>query len=142
MGSIGDNRLRLPLDASDADLIEAVRHWVDHVAEGDYVGALALVIPGDWTAKLVRDVVNGYGIIDDGPQLRKITPVATATAMKGDVGVPRHWVMRFSGEGCNAGAEIGFQLPMNGVWSDLSLVMEALKAGDCLVLELQTIHVL
>lgn len=138
METTGDRLLRLPLNASDADLIEAAGHWVDRVAEGDYEGALALVVPGDWTPKLVRDVVNGGGLIDEGPQLWKITPVATAIAMKGDVRVPFHSVTRFTAEG----AEIVFQLPVNGFWSDLSLVMETLKEGDCLVLELREIHVL
>ncbi|MGX1786064.1 hypothetical protein ACWIGM_04965 [Bosea sp. NPDC055332] len=142
METTGDSRLRLPLNASDAELIEAARHWVDRVAGGDYEGALALIVPGDWTPKLVRDVVNGYGIIDEGPQRRKITPVATATALKGDVRVPNHWITRSAVDDGGAGAEVGFQLPINGFWSDLSLVMETLKQGDSLVLELQTIHVL
>lgn len=138
METAGGSLLRLPLNASDAELIDAARHWVDKVAEGDYEGALALVVPGDWTPKLVRDLVNGGGLIDDGPQLWKITPVATAIAMKGDIRVPYHSVTRFTEDG----AEIVFQLPVNGVWSDLSLVMETLRDGDFLVLELTEIHVL
>jgi hypothetical protein len=55
---------------------------------------------------------------------------------------PRHKVDRYErGAPSGAVAEVWFDLPLNGEWSDLTATFGVHRAGDDLVLCLQEIHV-
>ncbi len=73
----------LPQDASDSQILDAVRAWVDALAAGDYAAAVALVdARPHWTPELLRTVVTTYGSVEPARDetTYRVTPVGTAEA--------------------------------------------------------------
>jgi hypothetical protein len=135
----------LPPDATDADLLAAVRSWVDLLAAGEYAQAQGMLVrveqERDWPAVRVAEVIAAY---EPRPQARaegavRVTPVRTARVA--DV-LPRHAVARW-GEGCRPGVvgDIHFDLPINGAWSDLMANFFFRRVPGGLALELWDLHV-
>lgn len=135
----------LPLTASDEELLDAVREWVTLVVRGDFNAASEFVYEakpgreGEWTPKLIEQVIRNYGSIDPFPDGRtfEVTPLATAT---GDL-TPCHEVQRDDEHEASSGY-IWFDLPLNGEWSDLTATFEFRPLDDSLVLVLDQIHVM
>lgn len=93
----------------------------------------------EWTPKLVREVIEGYGLPDPRPEgPYKITPLKSA----GGELSPRHEVERFDSP-TPAGdiGEVWFDLPLNGEWSDLTATFAVYPLEDKIVLALNEIHV-
>src|SRR5688572_9330202 len=101
----------LPPDASDSQILDAVRAWADALAREDYAGALALVgARPDWTPRLLRDLITNYGSVEpmrDGTTYR-VTPLNVAHGGP----APRHEVTRDGDR-----IWVSFDLPLNGEWS-------------------------
>jgi hypothetical protein len=128
--------MTLPPDASDSEILDAVRAWADALAAEDYAGALTLVDAGpDWTPELLCTVITNYGSVEpmrDGSTYR-VTPLRTAHGGS----APRHRVDR-DGER----TWICFDLPLNGEWSDLTATFDVVRRNDGLSLVLDDVHVL
>ncbi|HEY1341314.1 MAG TPA: hypothetical protein VGF59_27580 [Bryobacteraceae bacterium] len=128
--------MRLPPDAADSQILDAVRAWVVALAAEDYAGALVLVEAGPhWTPELLRTVIANYGSIEpmrDGSTYR-VTPPGSARGGP----PPRHAVAR-------AGDRISvwFDLPLNGEWSDLTATFDVVRRHGGLVLVLDDVHVM
>ena len=133
---------RLPLDASDEDLLHAIREWAGLLAADDYEGAAAYLYEphpgrlGAWTPRLIETVVRNYGSIEPMPDGRtfRVTPLAAATGGPS----PRHEVDR---NGADTGF-IWFDLPLNGAWSDLTATFTFLPADGSIVIVLDDLHVM
>ena len=132
--------LTLPSNATDADLLAAVRTWVDLLAAGEYAQAQALLVrvekERNWPPARVAEVVAAY---KPSPQTRaegaaRVTSVHTARVADF---LPRHAVSRW-GPGCRPGVvgDIHFDLPINGAWSDLMATFLFRRVPGGLALEL------
>src|SRR5687768_2260517 len=109
-------------NASDAELLDAVREWVGLLASGNYAAAANFLYPlesphtEEWTPERLETFIAGYGWHEpllDGRRMQ-VTPIETAG---GDL-TPRHEVTR--GDGRPPSVE--FDLPLNGEWSDLTAI--------------------
>lgn len=140
----------LPLTASDTDLLYAVREWVGLLVDERYdeaFDALYHIEPftgNELTARDIRAIVTGDGRCDDEGIPYRVTPPNRATGAVR----PRHDVHRVDGrevqdiQDGDLVASIWFDLPPNGVWSDLTATFMVLRAGDGLVLRLENIDVM
>src|SRR5688572_13674540 len=111
----------LPPDASDSQILAAVRLWADMLAAADYAGALAMVdARPHWTPELLRTVISNYGSVEpmrDGSTYR-VTPPGTAHGGP----TPRHGVERHGDR-----VSVWFNLPLNGEWSDLTATFDVVR---------------
>ena len=138
--------IELKVDCSDEEVFEAVRIWVNILAEEDYQRAFDMVyIPhgSHWNIDLLKAVITGYGNPtpkDDSPSY-KVTQTSSARV---ESVKPRWEIDRCEETPQTDGevAEVVADLPLNGVWTDLTAVFELHKLGDHCVLELLRIDVL
>jgi hypothetical protein len=126
----------LPRNASDSQILDAVRAWADALAAEDYAGALALVdaLP-HWTPELLQTVVTNYGSVDamrDGSTYR-VTPLDAARGGPS----PRHEVDRDGDR-----ISVWFDLPLNGAWSDLTATFDVVRRDGGLVPVLEDVTVM
>jgi len=127
----------LPKSASDGDILDLIRRWVELLAGGRYAEALQLLdARSHWTPELLERVIRNYGSPDptaDGSTYR-VTSLATAT----DDLRPRHEIERYS----SGRASVLFDLPLNGRWSDLTACFDVEEGPTGLRLVLDDVHVL
>ena len=125
----------LPVNASDDQILSAVRAWAALLAAEDYDAAFALVeCRPHWTPELLHTVIRNYGSIDpmrDGSTYR-VTPLVTAEGGP----TPRHRVDRLGDR-----VSVWFDLPLNGEWSDLTATFDLEPRDEKLSLFLDDIHV-
>ncbi|MBC6988181.1 hypothetical protein [Hymenobacter sp. BT491] len=142
--------IKLSHDASDEDLLNAVRDWVRLLAAEEYEEALRYTYQDpyfEWTPDLIRDVIYGYGfpVLDEGDEVYKVTSLETAVETNGGLGpraeVDFHMPRKHRISNTLIVAEIWFGLPLNGVWSDVTATFNVLFMEECVSLELQEIHV-
>lgn len=131
----------LPLDASDADVLEVVREWVGLLAEERYRDACDFLFqegddPHAWTPELIETLITNYGSLYsyDENMAFKITPLNDTQ------GEPGYDIERFE-EGRPEGYVL-FDLPLNGHWSDLTAIFDLSVINSELVLELSSIEVM
>ncbi len=134
--------VRLSASASDAEILAVVESWVAFLVAEDYERAYGMTAHEpyyQWTAKLIREVIEGYGLPDPHPEGPfKVTPLATA---KGGP-TPWHKVERDDPPRCNGAiANVWFDLPLNGEWSDLTATFSIHPLDEGIVLSLNEIHV-
>jgi hypothetical protein len=133
---------RLSVSATDQEILTAARDWADALAAQDYERAYGMTAHDShyaWSASLIRDVIEGYGLPERHPAGPfRVTPLEDA---KGGPR-PRHEVKRYDQAAPDgAVAEVWFDLPLNGEWSDLTATFAVCQVGDDLVLCLNEIHV-
>lgn len=126
----------LPLNATDAQILDAVRQWAAALAAEDYAGALAMVeARSHWTPELLRTVITHYGSVEpmrDGSTYR----VTSLSAAQGGPS-PRHEVDRDDDR-----ISVWFDLPLNGQWSDLTATFDVVPRNGQLVLVLDDVTVM
>ena len=144
----------LPGSASDQEILDLARRWVDLLAQDRYEEAWALTAhwaypdSAGWSPPLMRATVAGYGHADrtDGRTHHRVTPFATASGGP----KPRHEVTRWHpATRSHAGradpnqsiAEVWFDLPLDGGWSDLTATFDVVLRDGRLLLVLDDIHV-
>lgn len=125
----------LPENASDAEILNAVRAWAALLAAEEYAAAFALVeCRPHWTPELLRTVIRNYGFVEpmgDGSTYR-VTPLESASGGP----TPLHEVDRSDGR-----ISVWFDLPLNGEWSDLTATFDLEPRDGKLALVLDHIHV-
>ncbi len=135
---------RFSADASDAEIINGIRQWVDALANDDYEAAYAMLqhAPDEpWTADFLRRWIANYGrheALKDGATFH-VTHWETAT------GRETHYqdVTRRDAPHMNGSVgDVHYDLPLNGEWSDLTAIFDILKNDGALVLQLDDVHVL
>jgi len=130
--------IHLPKEATDADILAAVRYWVDLLAADRYEEAHAMMLPdGRWTPDLMRTVVRHYGFIEPRRDGRTFT-VSPISQAAGGRTKPCQDIERFA----DGGGIIHFDLPLNGEWSDVTAIIEIKELREGLALRLADIHVL
>lgn len=133
---------RLPLAASDNDVLVVVEDWIDLIAEDRFEDAFCLSAhhpEQGWTPQLMQEVIAGYGLPDphpDGPF--SVTPRHQATGTPFNKDVSRIWEP--VGQDGHV-AVIWHDLPLNGVWSDLTVAFLLLRRPEAEYLILEEIHV-
>ena len=138
---------KLPLDATDSQLLDLVHSWVDALAKEDYEFAYHITAHDryyQWTPKLIEKVIQGYGL----PEPRSDGLVFQVTEIESASGnQPRHYVeffdepIKIDGSNQKAVGEIWFDLPLNGKWSDLTATFEIRQDHTATVLVLNEVHV-
>jgi hypothetical protein len=138
----------LTVDASDEAILDLVREWVSFIAEGDFESAYQLSAHDQyygWTPDLMRTVIQNYGSVEPMPSGQKFV----VTHIKDTTGgsKPRHEVNRLDRtlevQSANSAvvANVWFDLPLNGEWSDLTATFEVQQMDDQLKLVLNDVHV-
>jgi hypothetical protein len=127
-------------------MLSVVREWVDLLAVGDYAQAQALLVRDgaerDWSPELVAKLIASYELPPGASSAEesRVTPVSDARVF--DVR-PCHSVSRWDAGGRpGVIGDVHFDLPINGVWSDLTAIFWLRQVADGLALELFDIHVL
>ncbi|WP_139924432.1 hypothetical protein [Hymenobacter sp. DG01] len=138
----------LPLDASDQDILDAVRIWVRLLEQERYEEAFQYTFQDpyyEWTPELMRDVIYGYGFPEYQAEVEiyKVTAIEEAVEDGNNpyAEVNFHMPRKHRIPGILTVAEIWFSLPLNGKWSDVTAMLNVLYMPTSVSLELQEIHV-
>ena len=135
---------QLPENASDEEILNVIRDWVELLAVDDFEAAYAMLHhePNDqFTPEFLRMWISNYGWHDpmkDGSTYR-------VTSCKLAVGRETHYqsVNRYDPADANGFAgDAMFDLPLNGEWSDLTALFWILSREGSLVLQLDDVHFL
>ena len=138
--------ISIPINATDAEVLDVVTDWVDLLADGDFVEAQSLLIQDgaerDWPPSLVASVIGSYEFppsVGSGEKSR-VTRVRDARVVDIE---PRPSVSRWN-KGGRQGVigDVHFDLPINGIWSDLTAIFSLRQLDDRIAIELYDIHVL
>lgn len=130
----------LKLSPSDDEILTCVDEWVDDLQKQDYQAAYARTEHDPyyaWTPELIRAVIQGYGLPEprrDG-KIFLVSDRKKARGTKGRREVDREDVRP------PAIAEVWYDLPLNGEWSDLTATFRVERRNNGCVLVLQEIHV-
>ncbi len=133
--------IRFSQDATDDQIRDAIRQWIDLLAADRYEDAHEMMfrLPNDtWTPELMRAVVRHYGCSEprrDGQTFR-VTGRAEAVQKKSN---PHYEDVEWWDDGDGVAH---FDLPLNGEWSDVTAIIDIIKQGSGRVLRLNDIHVL
>ena len=136
----------VPLSASDKAILAVIHRWVDALAAQDYVGAAALLTPADnerdWPPSLVEEVISAYKA-PGGPSLSRVTSPTSAMQEAGSAALHAE-VTRWPQPRARRDVVgmVEYNLPLNGVWSDLTAIFWLRSLPDGLALELYDIHIL
>ena len=138
--------ITLPANASDNEILYVVRRWVDLLANGEFDEAQALLIRDgaerDWPPELVAELIISYELppaVDTGEKAR-VTKIGDARVA--DIH-PHPFVARWEKSGRpGVIGDVHFDLPINGIWSDLTAIFFLRQVAEGLALELFDIHVL
>jgi hypothetical protein len=133
--------LILPKGADDEQIRQAVRGWIEVLAQDRYDEAFSMLFRyrnDPWTPELMRNAIANYGCGQpqaDGRVFR-VTPPGDA--------IQRGSRKRYEDvEWFEDGEGVAhFDLPLNGEWSDVTAVLDILPMEDGLVLRLNAIEVL
>ncbi len=130
----------LPAEASDQEILDTVREWVEFLAEERYDEAYHFFVntehnPRNWSPQLLKTVIQTYGF-HDKREFHRVTPVEKTTG-----GVkPRHDIHRDDDN--DQQGFIWFDLPLDGKWSDLTAVLTFHANNKRLSIELESIEVM
>ena len=112
----------IPRDASDEQVLDIVRGWVDVLAKEDYeVAAMELGYALAWgepKAQCIRNEIKRYRSPEYYPDIEDFTVTDWRTATGGNP-EPKQEVLWYAPNQGLRGA-ISFDLPVNGRWSDLT----------------------
>lgn len=138
----------LPSDASDQDILDAVRIWVKLLEQERYEEAFQYTFQDpyyEWTPELMRDVIYGYGFPEYQAEVEiyKVTAIEEAVEDGSNpyAEVNFHMPRKHRIENVLIVAEIWFSLPLNRKWSDVIATFNVLYMPTSVSLELQEIHV-
>lgn len=127
----------LPVTASDPEIIAFVDRWADLLEGEDYAAAFALtghVADMGWSARLIREVITGYG---DARRGQRVTMRGVPTDL-----TQRKDVTRWPSNRHGSLGEVWYDLNIDGRASDLTATFQLRPVGDRLELHLNDIHVM
>ena len=137
--------IRLPRNATDEQILDVVRQWVELLAQEKYEEAFRMLRyrPTElWSPELIKTVIANYGFIEP----REDGATFKVTSLKDDPEGQVFHGVEWYGDDPNRPAEyLGmamFTLPLNGEWSDVTAMFDIVEEDGALVLELDDIHVL
>jgi hypothetical protein len=130
----------LTQNPTDEEILHFVEAWIDDLARGDYAGAFRRTEHDSyykWTPDLMRSVVRGYGL----PEPHRSGKVFAVTSRESALGGPPQRTVDRNGIRPPALAEVWYDLPLNGKWSDLTATLRVEPREGGSVVVLQEIHV-
>lgn len=138
--------LVLSKDSTDDEIIDAVRAFVELLAEEKYSEAYEKFLPApdqQLTLEVIKSLIEGYGFAEpveenDEPPLR----VTSLREMTEPEPTGRQQIDWFSAKDDRILGAVHYDLPINGEWSDLTAIFDIIKAQDGIALSLYDIHVL
>jgi len=128
---------RLPLDASDKDLIEFADRWAVLMEAENYEAAYAFTDHDPemgWSPSLMKEVARSYGDARPG---QKVTVERTPTDIR-----QRKEVTRWPRNSYGTVGEIWYDLSIDRLASDLTATFAVFETSEGLVLKLNDIHVM
>jgi len=150
----------LPLEASDQEILDAVREWVGLLIEERYTDAYEFLSheksAQGWTPELIAALIQNYG----SPEPRSRGEVFKVTSLdQAKVDPPRSMPLRQEvqrdrdadsysfrwdpeGEDDDVGGDVHFDLPLNGYASDLTAILDFCVVKNRIVFELRDIRVM
>jgi hypothetical protein len=137
--------IRLPRQATDEQIFDAIREWIEVLAQERYEDAFHILqhSPSNhWSPPLIQTVIENYGSIEplkDGAKFR-VTSIRS-----NPVGNPMCEIEWYGDDPNKPQAYVGdiaFDLPLNEKWSDLTALFHIVEVDGELMLELGDIHVL
>ena len=132
--------MHLGRNPADEDILHFVEAWIDELARGDYGSAFRRTEHDayyKWTPDLIRAVVQGYGL----PEPHHSGMVFAVTPRESAKGGPPQRIVDREHVGPNVVAEVWYDLPLNGEWSDLTCTFRVEPRDDGCVVILQEVHV-
>ena len=140
--------IQLPASASDDDILNAIRDWIEVLAEDNFEAGYAMLrhSPDEpWTPEFLRIWISNYGWHDpmkDGSTFQ-VTSWETATRTPSSPQKQYTAVEHYSLPAVNgAMGYVHFDLPLNGSWSDLTAIFSFFNVEGFIVLQLDDVHVL
>ena len=114
----------IPHKAADEEILTIVRQWIDILAKEEYATVFAEVGylmkyddgPGD---ECIRRKIKNYRSPDLYPGITDFKVTDWRTANGGSPN-PSKYVVRYKPNDTKLAGAIGFDLPLNGHWSDLT----------------------
>ena len=133
------------------DLENAIRSWLDLLAQEKYSEAYEFTLHDpyyQWTPKLLEQVINGYGLPyeNDDSSKHKVTKWSTANSdhsinYNKEITIFDAPRVTSTSSFMQVG-EVYYDLPLDGIWSDLTATFKILQSEDFTTLELNEIHVM
>ena len=150
----GDAMIRsmkvLPVDASDDQILDVCREWVELVAAGRFADAIDLLrVPSTydtsqrWTTESLQTYIGNYGSWEPPAAGRvvRITPLRTARIPVDRPNVRPHAdVVRLTSNRATGSVEL--DVPLDGEWSDLTAQFEFAPVDGGIGISLYDLHVL
>jgi hypothetical protein len=135
----------VPRDATNEQVIDIARHWIDVLARGDYEGVFAalgyVLAYGESGAVAMREAVQSYRWESSFPGVTEFAVTSWKTATGGNPS-PRLEVVRYVPLSHALRGAVSVDLPLNGQWSDLTadfVWFESAEPGDDYTLVLEEI---
>jgi hypothetical protein len=132
--------MHLTQNPSDEEILQFVEAWIDDLARGDYATAFRRTEHDpyyEWTPDLMLSVVQGYGL----PEPHQSGTVFAVTPRASALGGPPQRIVDRDAVPPHSLAEVWYDLPLNGEWSDLTATFRVEPRGDGSAVVLQEIHV-
>jgi hypothetical protein len=138
--------LVLSKDSTDDEILNAIRHFVELLAEEKYSEVYEKFLPApdrQLTPEVIKALIEGYGFAEpveenDEPPLH----VTSLCQMTEPEPKGRQQVDWFSAKDERILGGAYYDLPLNGEWSDLTAIFDIIKVPDGIALSLDDIHVL
>lgn len=141
--------LVLPEDSTDAEILDAVRVFVELLAKEKYAEAYEKFLPTsdrELTPEIVKALIEGYGFAEpvennDEPPLR-VTSLNQMTESEPKDRQQVEWFDYHTERNAHVLGMAHYDLPLNGQWSDLTAIFDIIKVEGGIALSLYDIHVL
>lgn len=130
----------LSTSPTDSEILALVESWVDDLAREDFDVAYSRTEHDPyyaWTPQLIRSVIAGYGLSAPHPSGEKFK----VTSRQRATGQPHNLTVDRINKPDSSIAEVWYDLPLNGEWSDLTATFRVEVRGETSVLILEQIHV-
>jgi len=136
-------KLKFPIQKQGVD--DEVHKWLDYLASGDYKAAYDLTFHApyyQWTPQLIENIINGYGLPYENGETKYIVTDWRSASGKDRGGQLDLYDTHVENDGYTQLGHGYYDVPLNGEWSDLSVVFRLVKHENGAALLLEEIHVL
>jgi hypothetical protein len=133
---------------TDAAVRSAIERWVGLLVEQRFEEALAMLARSEqWTPELLVNVIGNYGSVEPRDDGRTFSVTARAvTTAGGDARFEVTWLDPPLTNRLDYAPDLlghaRYDLPLNGVWSDVTATFDILDLPDGVALALADVHVM
>ena len=133
----------LPKDATDEDIINVVRDFVNLLAKERYVEAFEMMYRNskdEMSPELIKRLIEGYGFDESVKDVFRVTSLEEMKNQEPEFQID--WLESVKGEKPREIGTIHYDLPINGEWSDLTAIFDVYELENGIALSLYDIHIL